>query len=157
MSKNTYSSVSTLSLFSLSGSKFMLLPAAPRTKMVYNSHRNDCYVFGVMLSEEQNVSVDFNEITIKKQQALIVSPQHVHRPIGKIEPDRFVIAFPPESMTDAEISLVEKYSLNTYLLTLGNDDFMCIKNLYSVLLQRIDKNTEVLTGSAPVIKQNTYG
>lgn len=152
MSKNISSSVPTLTLSSLSDGRFMLRPAGPRQMVLHNPHRDDYYLFGVMLSGEQTISVDFRDITLKAHQAVIVSLGQVHRSVGDAATDGFVIAFPPENMTEAETAKIEEYSLHTLPLILSDDDFDTVKTLYDILLHRMDCSTDVELSIATAIK-----
>ena len=139
-------------LSSLSDSSFMLRPAGPRQVVWHHPHRDDYYMFGVILSGKQMLSVDFRELTIAEHQAIIVSPGQVHIPVGGVAPDGFVIAFAPESLTESEIALIEEYSLKPSSLTLSGEDFDDVKSLYHILLRRSNRGTKVEFSIASAIK-----
>ena len=146
------SAIPTLSLSSLSAGKFMFRPAGPRDAARNQRHRDDYYLFGIMLSGEQELSVDFRDITVKEHQAIIVSPGQLHRPLGKVSTEGFGIAFAPEALSESEIALIDEYSLNPDPLTLGTEDFGSVNALYEILLSRGDKDTDVEFSIASAIK-----
>ena len=140
------------SLTSLSSERFMLRPAGPRKTALNHPHRDDYYIFGVLLSGTQTFSVDFRDISMSGRQAIVISPGQVHRPDGDLASDGFVIIFAPEMLTETETSLIEEYSLGATPITLSEDDFADIKSLYSMLLRRIDMHTDVELSIASAIK-----
>ena len=152
MNSEPSSAIPEIFLSSLSEGKFMLRPAGPRKTVYHNPHRDDFYMFGVMLSGRQTLSVDFKELSIAEHQAIIVSPGQVHRPVGELTNDGFGIAFAPETMTQAETESIERYSLCPAPITLSMADFNDIKGLYEILLQRIDRKTDVEFSIASAIK-----
>ena len=143
--------VSSLAL--LSDGRFMLRAAGERKNQPYSSHRDDYYLFGVMLSGEQTVAVDFREISIRRHQALIIAPGQVHGPIGDPSESGFIVAFSPESIKPSEMQLIETYSLMTRPISLNDADYRDITTLYEMLLHRGGKSTEVEYFIASTIKQ----
>ena len=81
----------------------MLRVAGERKDPPYGSHRDDYYLFGVMLSGEQTIAVDFREISIRRHQALIIAPGQVHGPIGDPSESGFIVAFSPETIKQSEM------------------------------------------------------
>ena len=146
------SSIPVSSLASLSAGRYMLRAAGERRNLPYSSHRDDYYLFGVMLSGRQTVAVDFREISIEEQQALIIAPGQVHGAIGNPSDSGFIIVFPPESISESEIQLIEEYSLRTKAISLNDADYKDVTTLYEMLLHRGDKTTEVEYSIASTIK-----
>ena len=101
------SSIPESSLASLSAGRYMLRAAGERKNLPYSSHRDNYYLFGVMLSGHQTVTVDFRGISIEEQQALIIAPGQVHGAIGNPSDSGFIIAFLLSPLVNLRFNLLK--------------------------------------------------
>ncbi|MDE5880893.1 MAG: helix-turn-helix transcriptional regulator [Muribaculaceae bacterium] len=131
-------------LSKVSNGRFMLRTRHNGETNFKHPHRDDYYMFGIILSGETTLSIDFKDITIYTHQAIVISPGQVHRPVGEFKADGFILAISPDSLSENDIALLEEYALTTAPFNVDETDFSDILALYTVLNNRVvhtDGNT----------------
>ena len=144
-------------LSKVTNGRFMLHTRRNGETNLRHPHRDDYYMFGIILSGETTLSIDFKDITISTHQAIIVSPGQVHRPVGEFKADGFILALPPDALSENDIPVLEEYALTTAPFNIEETDFSDILALYTVLNNRVNRiggnTTEVEFAIASAIKR----
>lgn len=101
-------------------------------------HRDDYYMFTVLLEGEADVVVDFKEITLQAGEGLIVVPGQVHYPrTGKRVPTVWSLFVAPEHLSDSHREMIERYALATTPVLFEHDDLADVAELFGIMRRHI--------------------
>jgi len=98
------------------------------------SHRDDYYMFGVLLSGFVGLTVDFKNISLSSGEVMVTMPGQIHRVSSHdVDSAGYLIGIASEHLSDEERTLIDKHSLNPKPIRLENDECKDIKKLLEVL------------------------
>lgn len=98
------------------------------------SHRDDYYMFGVILSGFVGLTVDFKNISLSSGEVMVTMPGQIHRVSSHdVDSAGYLIGIASEHLSDEERTLIDKHSLNPKPIRLENDECKDIKKLLEVL------------------------
>lgn len=97
-------------------------------------HRDDYYIFTVLLEGEADVVVDFKNIALKAGEGLIVSPGQVHYPeTGKRVPTVWSLFVSQDNLSKSVSEIIEHYSLTTLPICFNQDELADIAALFGIM------------------------
>lgn len=101
-------------------------------------HRDDYYIFAVLLDGTAGVMVDFSHIPLKGGEGIIVSPGQVHRPFpNQYLPDVWSLFISRELIAEWSSEKIARYSLATSPLQFTSDILDDISSLFEILSRNI--------------------
>ena len=101
-------------------------------------HRDDYYIFAVLLDGTAGVMVDFSHIPLKGGEGIIVSPGQVHRPFpNQYLPDVWSLFISRELIAEWSSEKIARYSLSTSPLQFTSDVLDDISSLFEILSRHI--------------------
>lgn len=117
------------------------------------AHRDDYYILGLLTEGTASVEIDFDRIELQSGNMLIVSPWQVHgNPAADTwQVDGWILAFPPEMLSELETEVIERYSISPKPFSTDTDLFNDLCILCSMLERNID-NSLIASTLASAIK-----
>lgn len=124
-----------------------------KVEMRSEAHRDDYYIIALLTDGSATVEIDFEQIELKTGDLLIVSPCQVH---GKPAPgswlvDGWILAFPPEMLSESEAKIIERYSISPMPFSPDTNLFNDLCILCS-MLERNNGKSSIATVLASAIK-----
>lgn len=101
-------------------------------------HRDDYYMFAVLLDGNADAMVDFRNISLSGGEGIIVSPGQVHLPkIGAVIPTAWSLFIAADLIPDDLHEKIERYSLSTSPLRFSGTDLQDISSLFGILNRNV--------------------
>lgn len=114
-------------------------------------HRDDYYLFAMLLDGEVEVKVDFNCLALHGGEGIILTPGQVHRPlIGDKLPEAWSLFLSSDNIPEALQEIIERYSLSTKPLKIDQECLNDLASLFDILKRNI-QDSEIARGTASVI------
>lgn len=87
------------------------------------AHRDDYHIMAILTEGSTAVEIDFERKELNEGDIVILSPWQVHnRPEGEIwDAEGWLVAFSPETLSEAEAHAIEEYSVSTLPFNPGID------------------------------------
>lgn len=102
------------------------------------AHRDDYYLFAMLLDGEVGVMVDFNDLSLHSGEGIILSPRQVHCPkLGDIIPTAWSLFVSSDNISEATQERIEQYSLTTKPLQFSTECFRDLSSLFDILKRNI--------------------
>lgn len=101
------------------------------------SHRDDYYLFGVLVSGSLTVSVDFHSIPLAAGEAFILMPGQIHDLVEESSARGFLLAFSPELLLPDEVAAIARYALCSVPLQLNDTDLHHVVSLSGMMEERM--------------------
>lgn len=123
------------------------------TEMKAYAHRDDYYMIVMLTAGSAAVEVDFQRIELTAGDVLVVSPWQVHcKPAGETWcADGWLLAFSPETLSDAEAKSIDEYSISPMPFSPGERVVEDIVKLCS-MMERNRGDGRVFTALACAVK-----
>lgn len=100
-------------------------------------HRDDFYMFGILLSGAVTITIDFKEISLKPGDVVLVTPGQVHHIILQDDDSTgYVLGLSPDQLSEAEIETISRYSLSPKPFKLDNEALTDAKSLFEIIHRR---------------------
>lgn len=124
-----------------------------RVAMRSEAHRDDYYILALLTEGFASVEIDFEMIELHAGNMLIVSPCQVHgKPTADSwQVDGWILAFPPEMLSESEAEIIERYSISPMPFSTDTNLFNDICILCS-MLERNSGKSSIATILASAIK-----
>lgn len=101
-------------------------------------HRDDYYLFAVLLDGTVDLMLDFKDIAIQGKEGIIVSPGQVHLPKLKAEiPTAWSLFVASDLIPDSLREKLERYSLSVEPLHFTETDLKDISSLFGILKRNV--------------------
>lgn len=102
-------------------------------------HRDEYYLFAVLIDGTANVMVDFRNISLGAGQGIILSPGQVHLPkIGREIPTAWSLFVAADLLPDSVMDRIERYSLSTHPLRFTPAVLRDLSSLFDILKRNVD-------------------
>lgn len=105
---------------------------------VETPHRDDYYMFALLLEGEARVRVDFKSLSLRADQGVILAPGQVHYPeiYGPV-PAAWMLFASPENIPPTAPNKIERYALATTCIDFSDENMSDISNLMDMLHRHV--------------------
>lgn len=118
---------------------------------VDSAHRDDYYLFAILLDGEAKVMVDFRDLTLHGGEGIILTPGQVHRPLsGEEIPEVWSLFISSDNISPTLQDKIERYSLATKPLQINSESLKEISSLFGILRRHIS-DSDVARSTAAAI------
>lgn len=102
-------------------------------------HRDDYYMFVVLLKGSAEVAVDIRNISISEREGLVLAPGQIHFPKLKNGiPTAWSLFVSPEHVSPAAQERIERYSVSTSPIIFTEDNLEILTQLFDILNRNKD-------------------
>lgn len=100
-------------------------------------HRDDYYMFGIVLSGAVTITVDFTDINLSSDNMSVITPGQVHG-ISHIDENStgYLLGLSPYMLSDSEIEIIDRFSLFPEPIFLNETTRQDIISLFDILQRR---------------------
>lgn len=100
-------------------------------------HRDDFYMFGILLSGAVTITIDFKEICLSPGDVVLVTPGQVHHIILHDDDSTgYLLGLSPDLLSEAEIETISRYSLSPTPFRLDDEALTDAKSLFEIMHRR---------------------